>query len=64
MNVNELQKVNFTKMEQGIMELIRKYGDNNKDLEADLFQFIETIQEERRKADDIKSLAFLLANKL
>ena len=64
MNVDNLQKVSFTKLEQGVMELLRKYANGNKELEDDLFKFIEAIKQEQRKADEIKSLAFLLANKL
>lgn len=63
-NLDEVKRVNFTRLEQEAMRLIRKHAQNNKELEKDLFSFIEMIQEERRHNDDIRSLAFDLANKI
>lgn len=64
MNIDKIEKVNFTRLEQEVMKLIRKHADNNKDLEDDLHSLIEVIQEERSHHDEIRSLAFTLANKI
>lgn len=66
METNKIEKVNFTKLEQEVVELLRKHCNNNenKELENDLFTLISSIQEQRSKLDDIKSLAFELANKI
>lgn len=64
MNTDKIEKVSYTRMTQSVMTLIRKYCNDNKELEADLYELIETIEKEQRKSDDIKELAFILANKI
>lgn len=64
MDTNKIEKVSYTKIAQDIMKLIRKHGDENKELEKDLFELIKVVESEQRKADDIKELAFILANKI
>ena len=63
-DLDKVQKVNFTKLQQEVMKVIRKYGSNNDELENDLMILIKLIDEERDKNDTIKSLAFDLANKI
>lgn len=63
-DLEKVEKINFTKLEQEVMNLMSKYGDGNKELEADLFLLHSSIEKERQKKDAIKSLAFDLANKI
>jgi ribosome biogenesis protein Nip4 len=64
METNNIEKVKFAKITQNIMELIRKHADPNSELEKDLFELISLVETEQRKSEEIKSLAFELANKL
>ncbi|WNW25107.1 hypothetical protein RS399_04110 [Bacillus inaquosorum] len=64
MDTNNIEKIKFTKITQEIMNIIRKFGDENKELEEALFSLIDLVEGEQRSLDNIKSLAFELANKL
>ncbi|MCZ4246867.1 hypothetical protein BXO87_01825 [Bacillus sp. GZB] len=64
MDTNNIEKIKFTKITQEIMNIIRKFGDENKELEEALFNLIDLVEGEQRSLDNIKSLAFELANKL
>lgn len=63
-DLDKVEKVNFTKLQQEVMKLIRKYGSDNAELEKELLELINIIDLERDKNDTIKSLAFDLANKI
>ncbi|MCY8196542.1 MULTISPECIES: hypothetical protein [Bacteria] len=64
MDTNNIEKIKFTKITQEIMNIIRKFGDENKELEEALFSLIDLVEGEQRSLENIKSLAFELANKL
>lgn len=64
METNDINKVNFTKLEQEVMSIIRKYGNLDEGLENDLYNLIESVKKEQETNDQIKTLAFVLANKI
>lgn len=59
-----IEKVDFTKLEQEVMSILMKHASDNKELESDLFHLIDSIKCERKKLDEIKSLTYNLASKI
>jgi hypothetical protein len=66
MNTDQVEKLSFTPLTQEVMRIIRIHcrENENKELEKDLFQLIESIEKTQEKHDKVKELAFVLANKL
>ncbi len=64
MKIDKIERVNFTKLEQEVMDIVRKHCKGDDELSKDLFQLISSIDAERAKNEDIRALAFALANKL
>lgn len=64
MDLEKVQGVDFTRLEQEVMRLVRKHCVDNEELEKDMFELLKMIEEERGDSEDIKSLAFVLANKI
>jgi hypothetical protein len=63
-DLGEIKKVDFTRLEQEVFNLTLKHAADNEELRKDLINLIEMIKEEKKHNDDIKSLAFDLANKI
>jgi len=64
MEINKVDKVNFTKLEQAVLDVIRKHSDGKDDLAGDLFSVIALIDEQRSNNEAIKEIALLVANKI
>lgn len=66
METNNVERFSTVKTTQKVMKIIMKHcpDGKNPELEKDLFELTSFIENEQRKVDDIKSLAYELANKL
>lgn len=62
--MDDIERINFTKLEQEFMRIYRKHGYLSSDLQDDLLALFDTIEELRDKQDKIRELAYTLAEKL
>ena len=62
--MDDIERINFTKLEQELMKIYRKHGYLSSDLQDDLLALFDTIEELRDKQDKIRELAYTLAEKL
>jgi septum formation topological specificity factor MinE len=60
----EIEKLSLANLKLEILTIISKYCNENEELRKDLLQFIELIDNEQAKLNEIREFAFELANKL
>ncbi|GIN67018.1 hypothetical protein J41TS2_24390 [Bacillus sonorensis] len=63
-DLNKIESVSFVKMNQEVMRIIREHAKKDSELEKDLYALIELIDNERKKSEKIKELAYFVANLL
>ncbi|WP_079709816.1 hypothetical protein [Paraliobacillus ryukyuensis] len=64
METNNVEKVDFSRIQQNMMMILREHAESGSDLEKELSKVIDMINEEQNKSAKIKELVYELAAKL
>jgi len=63
-DINKIESVSFVKLNQEVMRIIREHAKEGSELEKDLYALTNLIDNERKKNEKIKELAYFLSNAL
>jgi len=63
-DINKIESVSFVKLNQEVMRIIREHAKEGSELEKDLYALTNLIDNERKKNEKVKELAYFVANAL